>query len=349
MVALKKHFRLPYGFSPSSTVCNKYRMRNFAAALCGSLTLLLGSANISAGAEIQRENHTVERSIWEQSYVEGFKPLSEGDCTSAERIWLPLAEKGMVLAQSMLEGMIYSGAWCGNVDHKKAAMWSERLANRGDTGAQLGIAKRYADGRGVNKDLVKALMWLNIAEIFGEDMSYFRSLYAKRHKPRQLQIESARKLAILWQKKFDERIGKPLIPSAYGAYISGKITAIHGNDTVELYGQTIRLFGIAVPSVDSKTGAAAKEYLTSYMVGEQASCLIIDGSKPNAKVGECHLGDFGIVELLIKKGLARDCASITGGRYRKFETDESRTLPLPRDCRLEPYATKRTNEKQSTE
>ncbi|AXT27150.1 hypothetical protein D1823_11515 [Ruegeria sp. AD91A] len=31
----------------------------------------------------------------------------------------------------------------------------------------------------------------------------------------------------------------------------------------------------------------------------------------------------------VKAGLARDCHRYSGGRYKKFETDASRALPLP--------------------
>jgi len=278
--------------------------------------------------------HAREKDNLEQSLHEGLKSFRAGDCASAERIWLPPAEKGMVLAQIMLAMIVYGG-FCEKTDEINAAKWSERAANRGEMGSHLDIAGRYSYGRGVIKDLVKALMWLNIAEILGADIHHHRSVFANRHKPSPYQIEAARKLTVLWRKKFDQRLEEPLVPSAYGAYISGKITAIHGNDAVELYGQIIRLFGIAVPPVDTKIGAEANEYLTT-LVGEQASCLIVDGSNPNAKVGECSLSDYGIGELLIKKVLARDCAKKSGGRYRRYETNDSRVLPLPRDCRLKP-------------
>jgi hypothetical protein len=284
-------------------------------------------------------NVTLSSTGWGQSldkFNKGARAFSRGDCVTAEKEWLPLAEKGMDAAQSALV-LMHEIGFCGKVDHEKAAKWSERLANRGDTSSQWQSANHYILGRGVNKDLVKGLMWLNIASYFGKDVRQRLSVVKKRHSPSQIQIESAKKIASAWIKGFDVRIKKPFGHYTYGIYLSGKVTGIRGNNVIEVYGKMIRLHGVSVPPLERKAGKEAEKYLKDQIMGERAECLVGDDTNTNGKVGRCSLNDsFGIVDitkLLIKKGLARDCTKESGGYYLSYETEDSRTLPLPKSCR----------------
>jgi hypothetical protein len=48
----------------------------------------------------------------------------------------------------------------------------------------------------------------------------------------------------------------------------------------------------------------------------------------------CYLDDgTDIGAAIITEGLARDCPRYSGGRYEVYETEKSRTLPLPGYCR----------------
>ena len=51
-------------------------------------------------------------------------------------------------------------------------------------------------------------------------------------------------------------------------------------------------------------------------------------------VGTCYTAsDEDIGALAIGAGLARDCPRYSGGKYKQFETPESRKLPMHRYCR----------------
>ena len=70
------------------------------------------------------------------------------------------------------------------------------------------------------------------------------------------------------------------------------------------------------------------------VAGKRLSCDLTGERSYDRKVGVCYLDDgIDIGASIITKGLARDCARYSIGRYARFETDQSRSLPLPGYCR----------------
>jgi TPR repeat protein len=67
-------------------------------------------------------------------------------------------------AQYSLAGMYQAGQG-GNRDQRQAARWYKLAAEKGHTGAQAQLGRMMLEGAGVQKNPVKGLMWLTIAQL----------------------------------------------------------------------------------------------------------------------------------------------------------------------------------------
>lgn len=96
------------------------------------------------------------------SAVDPWQALRKGDYKSAERIWLPKAEKGEIQAQIFLGHMESM-----RERNQKAAEWYARAASKGNAEAQVLLANLFLEGRGVPQDPVLAYVWYELAATRG--------------------------------------------------------------------------------------------------------------------------------------------------------------------------------------
>ena len=169
--------------------------------------------NISRGSELQRATAAYKK----------------GDYETALQIFIPLAQKGNIVAQFNLAKMYREGtgvpndyktavkwftlsAQQGNAkaqyhlgvshsfglgvvpDYKIALKWFTRSAEQGDTFAQFNLSRLYYLGNGVTEDKVHAHMWANLASSSGFEMALqLRQFLTEKMTPYQL--KKARDLA----------------------------------------------------------------------------------------------------------------------------------------------------------
>ena len=164
-------------------------MRNLTAILCLTLAVLLGSAGMSWGADLQKGL--------------GLDAYERGDYATALREWQPLAEQGYAYVQYNL-GQMYRRGQGVPQNYKTATKLYRLAAEQGNASAQSNLGSMYNNGQGVLQDYVRAHMWFNIAASSGDkdaskDASENRDIVAERMTPSQ--IETAQRLARECEKK----------------------------------------------------------------------------------------------------------------------------------------------------
>lgn len=92
-------------------------------------------------------------------YRSGAVAYDQGQFETARKLWLPLAERGHMVAQKSL-GTLYSKGQGVPADQTRAAYWFEQAAAQGHASAQYKLGVMYAFGTGVARDTVKARVWL---------------------------------------------------------------------------------------------------------------------------------------------------------------------------------------------
>ena len=185
----------------------------FTGILFSFLIFLFGGYDKSRGSELQR----------------AAAAYKEGDYETALKIFMPLAEKGDMVAQFNVAKMYRKGTgvpkdyktavkWFalsaeqGNAkaqyhlgvahsfglgvvpDYKIALKWFNRSAEQGDTFSQYHLSRLYYLGNGVPEDKVYAHMWANLASSSGFEMAQqLRQLLTE--KMTSYQINRAQELA----------------------------------------------------------------------------------------------------------------------------------------------------------
>jgi endonuclease YncB( thermonuclease family) len=86
--------------------------------------------------------------------------------------------------------------------------------------------------------------------------------------------------------------------------IEGRATIVD-NATLEIWGQRIRLAGIAVPAPRSKEGQAGKRFLEELLSGIRVRCAVAEPSLPSHASGRCAAAGVDISERLVQMGYAR--------------------------------------------
>ena len=152
-------------------------MRKLTATLCLTLTILLGSMGVSAGADFKK----------------GATAAQGGDFATAHREWKPLAEQGDASAQYN-QGLMYRDGQGVTQDYETAVEWFRLAAGQGHADAQYNLGFMYALGLGVLNDYVYAHMWVNLAAKNGNELgAKLRDIFEKTMTPAQ--IAEAQKLA----------------------------------------------------------------------------------------------------------------------------------------------------------
>ena len=88
--------------------------------------------------------------------------LLNGQYRTAERLLLPKAEAGDLVAQNALGNLYYLGLGLER-DYRAAAKWYLKAALAGNGNAQINISHLYRQGLGVPVDRLRSLGWLTHA------------------------------------------------------------------------------------------------------------------------------------------------------------------------------------------
>ncbi len=145
-------------------------MENLTAAICLTLTVLLGSTSV----------------CWSADFQKGLAAYESGDYATALREWTPLADQGYAAAQHNL-GVIHGNGRGVPQDYKTAMKWYTLAAEQGQAKAQYNLGVMYDEGLGVPQDYVYAHMWWNIAASSGHKIaSENRDSVAERMTPSKL-------------------------------------------------------------------------------------------------------------------------------------------------------------------
>ena len=134
---------------------------------------------------------------------------------------------------------------------------------------------------------------------------------------------------------------KPKInPTSFKPF-SGYAHVIDG-DTIKIRGMKIRLAGINAPELDQPYGVKSKYEMVKIVKGKTVY-VVPDGTTSYDRiVATCYVdGDVDIGAELIKRELALDIPSFTGGKYTELETKEAR-----RRIKNVPYRVEAINAKQ---
>ena len=134
---------------------------------------------------------------------------------------------------------------------------------------------------------------------------------------------------------------KPKINPTSFEPLSGYAHVIDG-DTIKIRGMKIRLAGVNAPELDKPYGVKSKYEMVKIVKGKTVY-VVPDGTTSYDRiVATCYVdGDVDIGAELIKRGLALDIPSFTGGKYTELETKEAR-----RRIKNVPYRVKATKAKQ---
>src|ERR1700686_2875709 len=96
----------------------------------------------------------------------GWQAYERGDYVTAAKEFLPLAERGNVIAQYNL-GVMYHDGLGVPLDDKESVRWSRLAAEQGSANGQFNLSVMYATGKGVDQDDKEAARWLRLAAVQG--------------------------------------------------------------------------------------------------------------------------------------------------------------------------------------
>lgn len=137
---------------------------------------------------------------------------------------------------------------------------------------------------------------------------------------------------------------EPTTPASFANASAGQIvstpssTRVIDADTIELSGVRVRLSGIAAPERGHPTFGAGQAFVKSLVNSSNSVVCSLTGERTyDREVGTCEVvksngNRIDMQAAVVGAGLARDCRRYSGGRYGRFETAQSRALPLPGYC-----------------
>ncbi len=119
-----------------------------------------------------------------------------------------------------------------------------------------------------------------------------------------------------------------------GEWIEGRVTHVRDIDTIEVNNLPVRLQGLDGPELNERGGREGKRWMTKLILRKPVKCWLTGEKTHDRWVGQCFdASENDLAALAVASGLARDCPRFSGGRYRQFETAESRRLPSKSYCR----------------
>lgn len=110
----------------------------------------------------------VPRQVLADDFRDGVRAYQKKDFSRALALWLPLAEQGNVLVQTLI-GTMYAYGEGTEQDDKEAVKWFTHAARQGSAQAQYNLGIMYEQGFGVEKDLNEARRWLLAAAEQGRE------------------------------------------------------------------------------------------------------------------------------------------------------------------------------------
>lgn len=129
-------------------------------------------------------------------------------------------------------------------------------------------------------------------------------------------------------------VGLLSAPVAAQNWIEGRVTHVRDIDTIEVNGLAVRFDGIDGPELETRVGREGQKWLSHLILRKPVKCSLTGGKTYDRWIGTCYLpSGEDIGALAISQGLARDCPRYSRGKYRTFETNDSRGLPQSSYCR----------------
>ena len=104
--------------------------------------------------------------------------------------------------------------------------------------------------------------------------------------------------------------------------VTGPAT-VHDGDTFYVAGHAIRLAGIDAEELKEPHGDMARRVMEA-IVGKADVTCHVTGKSYKRYVAQCSIAGVDIGEMIVRAGVALDCAHYSGGRYRKFEPSGAR-------------------------
>jgi endonuclease YncB( thermonuclease family) len=105
--------------------------------------------------------------------------------------------------------------------------------------------------------------------------------------------------------------------------IKGKARVVDG-DTLYVGQVKIRLNGIDAPERGQARFRAATQALRSFVAGKVVICRLNGDTSYDRYIGSCYVDGFDVAASVIATGNALDCPRYSGGRYRRYETEDAR-------------------------
>jgi micrococcal nuclease len=101
--------------------------------------------------------------------------------------------------------------------------------------------------------------------------------------------------------------------------LTGQVTYVRDGDTIVVGSMPIRLNGLAAPEGDEPGGAAATQAMIELVQGRSLRCEL--GGEPTRDrcVGICYLDGADMSEVMVRRGVARDCPRFSQRRYAEAE------------------------------
>jgi uncharacterized protein len=142
---------------------------------------------------------------------DGVRAFHRHDYTRAAGIFLPLAWRGDVQAQTYL-GFLYAQGHGVPQSYVRAAYWYRRAAEQGNATAQYWLGLMYDKGHGVPSNVIEAYKWLNLAiaraAVRRERESWMPIRDALASKMDSKQIAEGQRLALLWRPKRERQLSR---------------------------------------------------------------------------------------------------------------------------------------------
>ncbi len=141
------------------------------------------------------------------SFRDGKAAYLREDYAAAQRILIPLAQRGDPAAQTYLGFMFETGRGVPQ-NYTEAAYWYRRAAEQGNSTAQYTLGLLYDKGFGVREDPVEASKWLNLSTANASRISrdvHARLRDAVNTKLTRGQFAEARRRALEWYPQPEPR------------------------------------------------------------------------------------------------------------------------------------------------
>lgn len=132
----------------------------------------------------------------------------------------------------------------------------------------------------------------------------------------------------------------PVAATTAETAVVGRVTRVRDGDTLEVGRTVVRLQGVAAPERGQPLGGDATRALNSLVAGREVRCEP-DGTRSYGRVvAVCRVAGLDVGAVLVRRGLARDCARYSRGRYAADEeaaadagAEIRNTYRLPSYCR----------------